>query len=588
MKQFLLTFAGVVAGLTIFFVGLPLLIVVAALSSPKPVARAAVLDLDLRKSITDQDSQAPFAALSSKSSVMSIIETLRRAEDDSHVKGLFIRLPEGGISPGEADEIRLGIKHFRKSGKPVYAHSQGLYPSGSVVSTYLVGGAADQLWMQPGATFEVTGLASEDMFYKRLFDKYGVKADYEQRYEYKNAVNPYLYDDFTAAHKESQLSWMGSIYQSAVRAAAQDRRMAPAALQKALETGPHVANEAQKLGLIDHLGQVKEIEKAMLDKAGKGAKLVDLADYASNARRADTGGGAVAVVYAEGDIVTGDSSSGTVIGSGQTIYSDDTAKAIYDAIDDSDVKAIVFRVSSPGGADTASEQILAAVRAARAAGKPVVVSMGEYGASGGYWISSQASAIVAEPTTLTGSIGVYGGKLALGQTLGRFGVDVRQLRVGGPYAGAYATGSEFTPEQKAAFAKSIDVVYDGFIQRVSTGRRLAPDKVRQIAKGRVWTGEQAYGLGLVDQLGGFYDAVEKAKALAGLKGEVRLKRMGSSKSTFEALGRMFSANAASIRGLAKLGQVLSDPKVEAVVDRIQAARLEPQSRDVLAPMPSWR
>jgi protease-4 len=195
---------------------------------------------------------------------------------------------------------------------------------------------------------------------------------------------------------------------------------------------------------------------------------------------------------------------------------------------------------------------------------------------------------VAEPTTLTGSIGVYGGKLALGQTASRFGVDLRQLKVGGPFAGAYATGPEFTPEQRAAFSRSIDLVYDGFIQRVSTGRRLPPDKVRQIAKGRVWTGEQAFGLALVDQLGGFYDAVDKAKALAGLKGEVRLKRMGSSKSTLEAIGRLFSGNAASIRGLVKLGQVLSDPKVEGVMDRIQAARLEPQATDVLAPLPSWR
>ena len=589
MKQFLLTMAGVVAGLMVFFIGLPLVLILSALSSPKPVAAASVLELDLRRSMNDQDSQNPLAMFGRKTlSVMSVVSSLRRAETDSKVKGLLIRLPEGGLGPGEADELRLAIKHFRAAGKTVYAHSQGLYPSGAVTSTYMLGASADQLWMQPGSSFEATGIATEEPFFKRLFDKYGVKADYQQRYEYKTAVNPYLYDDFTAAHRDSELSWMGSIYQSAVRAAAMDRRLAPADLQKALEAGPHPAEEAMQLRLIDRLGQVKEIEKAMLDKAGKGAKLVDLADYASTARRADGGGDSIAVVYAEGDIVTGDSGSGTVLGSGQSIYSDDTAKAIYDAIDDSDVKAIVFRVSSPGGADTASEQILAAVRAAKAAGKPVVVSMGEYAASGGYWISSQASAIVAEPSTLTGSIGVYGGKLALGQTLGKFGVDMRQLKVGGPYAGAYATGSEFTPEQKAAFSKSIDLVYDGFIQRVSTGRKLAPDRVRQIAKGRVWTGEQAFGLGLVDQLGGFYDAVDKAKALAGLKGEVRLKRMGGSKSTFEALGRLFSADAASIRGLAKLGQVLSDSKVESAADRIRAVQLGPQATDVLAPVPSWR
>ena len=284
MKQFLLTLAGVVAGLTVFFVGLPLLLIVAAFSSPKPVASAAVLELDLRRTLTDQDSQAPFSALGTRSSVMAIIETLRRAEQDKHVKGLFIRLPEGGVSPGEADEIRLAIKHFRKSGKPVFAHSQGLYPAGSTVSTYMVGASSDQLWMQPGASFEVTGMASEDMFFKRLFDKYGVKADYEQRYEYKNAVNPYLYDDYTAAHKEAQLSWMGSIYQTAVTTAAQDRGRNPAVIRAAMEAGPHPAAEAQGLGLIDQVGQVKDAETAILRRAGSGAKLVDFSDYALTSR----------------------------------------------------------------------------------------------------------------------------------------------------------------------------------------------------------------------------------------------------------------------------------------------------------------
>ena len=591
MKQFLLTMAGVVAGLMIFFVGLPLMLILSALSAPRPVAAASVLELDLRRTLNDQDAQNPLALLGKRSlSTMSVVESLRRAETDAKVKGLLIRLPEGGLAPGEADELRLAVKHFRAAGKPVYAHSQGLFPSGAVTSTYMLGASADQLWMQPGASFEAVGLAAEEPFFKRLFDKYGVKADYQQRAEYKTAVNPYLYDDFTAAHKESELSWMGSIYQSSVRTAALDRRQSPATLQKTLEAGPYPADQALKLGLIDRVGQVKDAETAILGRGGKGAKLVDFANYASNARRTDDGSGAaIAVVYGEGEIVTGDSSSGTVVGSSQTIHSDDTAKAIYDAIDDTDVKAIVFRVSSPGGGDTASEQILAAVRAAKAAGKPIVVSMGEYGASGGYWISSEASAILAEPTTLTGSIGVYGGKLAVGQALGRFGVDLRQLKVGGPYAGAYASGSEFTAEQKAAFARSIDLVYDGFIQRVADGRRMSPDKVRQIAKGRVWTGEQAYGLGLVDKLGGFYDAVDKAKALAGLKGEVRIKRMGQPKSALEALTRVFSADAASLGGLARLGRVLSDPKVEGVMDQVEAARVRAEGRaDVLAPLPSWR
>jgi protease-4 len=456
----------------------------------------------------------------------------------------------------------------------------------------MLAAAADQIWMQPGATLEAPGLASEEMFFKRLFDKYGVKADYQQRYEYKNAVNPYLYDDYTPAHREATLSWMGSIYEAALANAAADRHKAPQALRQAMEAGPHLANEAQSLGLVDRVGQVKEAQDSILQRAGRSAKLQDFADYASTVRRTDavaTGAGPkIAVVYAEGAITTGAGETGSVFGTEQNIYSDDTAKQIYDAIDDKDVKAIVFRVSSPGGADTASEQILAAVRAAKAAGKPVVVSMGEYGASGGYWISSQASAIVAEPTTLTGSIGVYGGKLALGQTFAHFGVDLRQLKVGGPDAGAYSMGSEFTPEQRAAFSRTIDTVYDGFIQRVSTGRRLPPERVREIAKGRVWTGAQARTLGLVDQVGGFYDAVDKAKALAGIKGEARLKRMSSTMSPFGALGRALGADANALSAFARVGEALSEPHVQGMVDSIGQARLREQGALLLAPLPSWR
>lgn len=589
MKQFLLTMAGVVAGLMIFCIGLPLLLILSAISTPKPVAQSTVLELDLRKSFNDQDVQSALSVLGRRAlSTMSIIASLRHAETDSHVKGVLIRLPEGGLAPGEADEIRLAIKRFRESGKPVFAHSQGFYPSGVATATYMLGAATDELWMQPGSSFEAAGLASEDMFFKRLFDHYGVKADYQQRSEYKNAVNPYLYDNYTPAHKEAELSWMGSIYQTNLDTAAIDRRRNLAALKQAIESGPHVASEAQSLGLIDRVGQVKEAEDALLRRAGRGARLVDFSDYASSIKDDDGGSGPkIAVVYAEGDIVTGDSKSGSVFGSQQTIYSDDTSKAIYDAIDDNDVKAIVFRVSSPGGSDTASEQILAAVRAARAAGKPVVVSMGEYGASGGYWISSEASAIVAEPTTLTGSIGVYGGKIAVGQTLAHFGVDLRQLTVGGPYAGAYALGPEFTPDQRADFSRSIDQVYAGFIQRVADGRRMSATRVGEIARGRVWTGSQAKALGLVDQLGGFYDAVERAKALAGLHGEVKLKSMTQQLSPFQALGRALSADASAARVLADLGQSFSDPNVRGVIGEVNAARLGPRGADVLAPVPAW-
>jgi protease-4 len=593
MKQFLMTVAGVFVGLVLFLVGVPFLLIVMAASAtrPAPIPAHSVLQLDLRGGLSDQDSKSPFAAFSGGGgqSVMSIIETMRRAETDDKVAAVLVRLPEGGIAPASADELRLAFKHFRAVGKkPIFAHSQGLYASGQITSTYMLGAAASEFWMQPDSALQAVGAASEEMFFKRFFDKYGVKADYEQRYEYKNAVNPYLYSDYTAAHRESTLSWMGSVYTTALTTAAQDRKIEPAALIKTLEAGPYSAEEAQAKGLIDRVGQVKDIQDAMLARAGKGAKLIDFDDYISRAKRTPPKAGpTIAVVSAEGAIMTGAGGGGSPFGGETTIYSDEVAKSLYDAIEDKDVKAIVFRVSSPGGSDTASEQILAAVKAAKKANKPLVVSMGTYAASGGYWISSGASAIVAEPTTLTGSIGVFGGKFALGEALSRFGVDTKQLHVGGDYAGAFGTGAEFTPDQRAKFSAWMDHIYAGFVGRVAEGRHLPVERVREIAKGRVWTGVQAKQLGLVDELGGFYEAVDKAKSLANLKGDVKLKKIGGSNSPFEALQKAFGVSSTSMRTLAASAWLLGDPRSQSLMDEMAKTRLRaaPSGASVLAETP---
>jgi protease IV len=583
MKQFLLTMAGVFAGLAIFLVGVPIVLIglaFSATSAPTAPARA-VLELDLREPLTDQ---APHNALlgfgRSGTSVMSIIETLHHAESDARVKGLLVRLPEAGIEPGMADELRQAFGRFRKAGKPIIAHSQGVYPAGVATTAYMLGAAADQFWMQPGAALQVTGVSTEDLFFKRLFDKYAIVPQYEQRAEYKNAVNGYLQSDYTPAHREAALSWLGSVYASNLASAAADRQIDAGTLKRTLEAGPYGAAEALRLKLIDHTGQVREAEQALLDRSGEGAARMDFKDYADNARAADRphGGDVVAVIEAEGAVLTGHDTGPNPLQGGGAIYSDDLAGAILEAARTDAVKAIVLRLNSPGGSDTASEQVLDAVRFAKAKGKPVVVSMSTYGASGGYWIASEASAIVAQPTTLTGSIGVYGGKFALGPAMARLGVDVRRTSVGGDYAGAFGLGAPFTAEQRAAFAGWMDQIYAEFVTRVAVGRKLSPEKVREIARGRVWTGAQAQQLGLVDELGGFYQAVDKAKSLAGLTGETHLKRMTPSEGTFDLLQRMLGVSATSARTLAAAAWVLGDPRAEALLDRMAEARLREGGR----------
>ena len=583
MKQFLLTMAGVFAGLVLFFIGVPFILIslIAGASKPTPTPAAAVLTLDLRKGLTDQEPNSAFGFFGgSKYAVMSVISALHAAETDGHVKALFVRLPEVGVEPGEADELRVAFRHFEASGKPIIVHSQGLAPEGMVTSTYMLGAAATQFWMQPGAPFQATGVASQDIFFKRFFDKYGIKADYEQRAEFKNAVNPYLYDDYTPSHRAAQLSWMGSIYQTALVVAAHDRGMDPAKLKSTIEAGPYDAADAKAKGLVDQLGEVKEAEAAAIAKGGDGAKLETMEDYIATEKLSDGSGSGptIAVVNAEGDITTGPADS---LGS-DGINSDATSEALYQAANDDSIKAVVFRVNSPGGSDTASEQILAAVRAVKAK-KPIVVSMATYGASGGYWISSQASAIIAEPTTLTGSIGVYGGKFALGEALGRFGVDMRSISIGGQYANADSPSAEFTPQQRAAFAASIDKVYAGFISRVAEGRHLPAARVAEIAKGHIWTGLQAKDLGLVDELGGFYTAVDKAKALAGITGGVKLKPISPHRSPFEAISKAFGVSSRSAQAFSQIGWLMSDPKAQAAMRQLSEAKLRADGADVLLP-----
>ena len=591
MKQFLITAAGVFAGLVIFLVGVPIVLIGMAMqaAAPAPIPGKTVLELDLRQPLTDQSPHNPLWGIGRNStSVMSIIETLRRAEKDDKVKGLLVRLPDGGIEPAMADEIRLAFNHFRTAGKPIYTHSQGLYPAGIGTTSYMLGRASDQFWMQPGASLQVTGVANEDLFFKRLFDKYGVVPQYEQRYEYKNAVNGYLYSDYTPAHKESTLSWMGSVYASNLAFAAVDRKADPAALRTTLEAGPYLAEDALQKQLIDHIGQVREAEQALLDKAGDGAKAVDFDDYADNRPSRDTKatGDAIAVIEAEGPIVTGKDQGSNPFTGGATIYSDDLADAILRAAKTDTIKAIVLRVNSPGGSDTASEQILDAIRVAKSKGKPVVISMGTYAASGGYWISSEASAIVAQPTTLTGSIGVFGGKFALGPALAKFGVDVRETGVGGQYAGAFGMGQPFTPAQRAAFANWMDRIYGNFITRVAAGRNLPPERVREIAKGRVWTGAQAKQLGLVDEVGGFYQAVEKARTLAKLGADVPLRRMTPSEGAFQALQNALGVSASSVRTLAAAAWIFGDPRAQSILDSVAEAKLRSDGGGmVLAPTP---
>jgi protease IV len=568
VKQFLITIAGVFLGLVLFFVLIPIMLIASVAGSSAPVTPAnSVLSLDLREPLTDVPANTPFAAFSASSSVVDVVRKLEAAETDRQIKGLFIRAPEMGLAPAHAEELRQALIDFKASGKFVIAHAQGF--ESPTLSNYVAVSAANEMWMQGSTNFTATGLVAETMFLGGAFEKFGITPEFEQFYEYKSAVDTYLRRDFNAPHRESTTAMIGSIYNAFVAAIAFDRKISVETAKAALDTAPLTASAALSAKLIDKVGQPEEAMEAALEKAGgkDKADFVDLSGYMPT----PASGPVVALIGGEGAIVTGPAGTDPFANEAD-IKSDAYAQAIRDATDDDDVKAIVFRVSSPGGSPSASDQIWAAIERAKAAKKPVVVSMGAYAASGGYYVSTGADAIVAMPSTITGSIGVFSGKFVINEALNRYtGANISEIQVGGPYASAYSPATRFTNAQRTLFTSSVERIYKDFTGKVAAGRKLPLARVQEIAKGRVWTGTQAKDIGLVDQIGGIRTAIGKAKSLAGIeaKDSVSIRTFPEAADPLTAFGQALGASASTARTTARaaavVGAVLGDERVSSLI-----------------------
>ena len=586
MKQFFLTMAGVFAAFFVLMM-IPVVALIAlgmfAQGSQKAAATLAsgntkhiVLRLDLRVPMLDQNQRSILGR--ARPSLVGLVETLQQAEHDKRVKGLFIRASSSGLPPAQAEELRSALKSFRKSGRFVIAHAQGF--EGTSVTSYLSVSAADDIWLQKASGFAASGLGSEVEFFGGVLEKIHAKPEFEQFYEYKNAANTYTQKTFTPAHRKSVMSYLGSIYDSSLAQISADRGQDPAAMRRLIEGGPYSAEKAKQLGLVDDLGQVVEAREAALKKAGKGT-LLDIVDYSRQKARLKAFSGkrsVIALIEGQGEITTGENQdnpfSNTV-----SIASDTMAKTIMDAAKNKAVKAIVMRIDSPGGSAIASDQIWYAVERAKAAGKPVVVSMGQLAASGGYYISAGADYIFAEPTTLTGSIGVLGGKIVLDQTFDMVGYNVEPVAVGGPYTLAYSSVQSFTPEQRQAFHDAMARTYADFTSIVAKGRKLPLETVLKIARGRVWTGAQAKQNGLVDGFGGLRDAIAKARDLAGIaKGErVEVRRFPAAEPPLKQLQRLFGISSESAQTMATLKALVQSPQMQALLHSAKLVQEKPPS-----------
>ncbi len=514
MKRLLGRLLAVIGGIVVLF-GLILIVSVMALrSGGKAVAENTVLELDLQMGVEEETPSDPIARLQSGDApvLRDIVFTLERAGKDSKVKGIVVRVGSTPMAPGHAQEIRDALLEFRKGKKFAFAFAEDFDGANSGLTSYYLASACDEVWLQPHSEFGVSGLRYESMFLRGALDKLGITPRFEGRKEYKNAINTYLEKEFTAPQREAMQRMLDSNFGQVVRGVAQSRKLPEGDARAALEGGPYTGDRAVQLKLIDGLGYRDEVYAKAKQKAGKGAKLLWLNAYRGRVDGLHQKGKRVALIYGVGGIVSGRSGFDPLDGAA-SMGSETVGAAFRKAIEDKEVKAILFRVDSPGGSVVASETIWREVVRAKKAGKPVVVSMSSLAASGGYYVSMHADRVVAQPGTITGSIGVYTGKMVTKGLLDKLGVSFDSVQAG-VNTELYDSAKDFTPAHWEIVRGQLDRIYEQFTSKVAEGRKLPKEKVLEIARGRVWTGEDAKERGLVDELGGYPAAIRAVKKLA--------------------------------------------------------------------------
>jgi protease IV len=401
---------------------------------------------------------------------------------------------------------------FAPRGKFAIAFADTFGELGPGTRPYFMAAAFDHIWLQPMGMVGLTGLAAEVPFVRGLLDLVGVTPSFDHREQYKTAMNTLTETSMTPPHREEVAGLVTSMSDQIVRGIAADRKLGQAAVEAAIDGGPLSGAEALKARLIDKIGYRDQAVAEAKKQAGTGAELVKIGSYLDRAGRPDRSGAEIALIYGSGLIERGGGSGGVLAGS-DVMAADKVADAFDKAAADKVVRAILFRINSPGGSVVASETIWRAVARARAQGKPVIVSMGEEAGSGGYYIAAPADKIVAEPATLTGSIGVLAGKLVVAGLLKKLGISVDGVEAGRD-AGMFDPTKDFSTAEHQRLESFLDEIYAGFKAHVVAGRHMTADQVEAVAKGRVWTGADAKAKGLVDALGGYQVALQLAKEAA--------------------------------------------------------------------------
>jgi protease IV len=439
--------------------------------------------------------------------VRGIVDSLRKAKVDRRVSSVIIRPTSAAALWGKVQEVREGIVDFRRSGKPIIAYLE----YGGEQEFYLAS-ACDKVFLMPTASLDLTGMASYELFLRGTLDKIGAFPDTLHIGEYKTASNTFTEHTFTPAHREMAESLNTDLYQQLIRGLADGRHKSEAEVRTLIDHGPFLPEDAVRAGLVDDVAYEDELDDKVKLGNGKASFLseieyrrVPLASLGLNR------GPRIAVIYASGVIASGESNDSP---SGQVLGADTLVDHLRKARADSSVRAIVLRVDSPGGSAIASDVIWREVMLTRNS-KPVIASMGDVAASGGYYIAMPAHAIVAEPATLTGSIGVVMLKFVIDGTLKKLGMNMEGVK-SGRYADLYSPVRAFSAEERAKVQEQMQATYDTFVEKAAAGRNTTPERIDAIAQGRVWTGAQAKQIGLVDELGGLERALAVAKQRAKL------------------------------------------------------------------------
>ena len=514
MRRLIVGFFAAIGLFTVLLVAGVLVVVAGLKPTVAPLPGNIVLTVDLTKDLPEGASEEPLLRLiaGTKPTLRDFLDAVEAAADDPRVKVLLARLGDDELGLAKIQEIRDAITAFRGKGKLAIAFADSFGEFGPGTRPYYLATAFDEIWLQPIGNVGLTGLYAESPFVKGTLDLLGIVPEFDHREQYKTAMNLLTETKMTPAHREEVEALLSSVAGQIVQGISLGRKLSESEVRQAIDRGPLLAEEAVQARLVDRLGYRDELIAHARTRAGSGAELTGLMTYLDRAQRPHRDGPTIALIYGTGLVVRGGGAANPLTGS-NVMAAGEMTRAFRAAVRDASVRAILFRVDSPGGSAVASETIWREVVFARERGKPVIVSMGNVAASGGYYVAAAADKIVAEPATLTGSIGVLAGKLVVADLLKKIGVSTDSAQIGAN-AAMFSPTAEFSARAHARLEAFLDEIYKGFKDHVATGRHMTQEEVEAAAKGRVWSGEDAKARGLVDELGGYEAALRLAKEAA--------------------------------------------------------------------------